>query len=586
MKNLYLLLCLACVGLTCHAKTDSVYIDIASLKYASEFERTQFKELDKNGTFNPLHFLYCLDSTVTPVKATQIEQKLNAFFAEKISPLAGNKNTDKAIKAIFKQIHDNLLTKYVLESRFERLLDYGEYNCVTASALYAMAFQKCGIPYQLRSTTNHVYVIANPGPNQVVIETTDPEGGAYSYSEQYKKTYVEILVRQKMISKQEYNESSVEALFQKHYYSSDTIDLKQLIGYHYYNNGLELIRTESFLQGTNQLMKAYYLNKDSKIQYILFIALAGQIAISFDVTDTTDLQRFFLFSKLGKEVDFDQLYNSYILSTEDLLISKDDTKKFNQVSQYIFQNLPDTATINKFKEHYYYALAYSCNTKKKFLEAYTNILHAYCINSKNIRISAMYNQLDKYILFYLAGGERYDYMFSNVNNEEDYDVDEEEVPREVDDSIIKEIETAVANCSAIDGLKWKMNFMLVKASALFDDKKIEKGNEMLATIEKFAADNKLTDFDDRYVHTAYSAAHRYFYMNYNIPKAKEYLARGLKLDADNKSLKHDFENMSAIGSYRPVKYSGVSIPPPPPPPGGKYETKPTTPRTVIVKTPK
>lgn len=574
MKKLYLLFSFVYISLCAHAKADSVYIDVSTLKYASDFERTQFSQLDKKGTFNALHFLYCLDSTVTAEKAAQIEQKLNTFFDEKLTPLIGNKNTDKAIKAVFKQIHDNLLTKYVKESRFERLLDNGEYNCVTASALYALAFQKFGIPYQLRSTTDHVYVIANPGPNQLLIEATDPVGGAFSYNEQYKRTYIDMLVKQKMISKQENNETPLEQLFQKHFYTSDTIDLKQLIGYHYYNNGVALIGAQEFAPAANQLMKAYYLNRNSKVEHLLFLALAAQIGQNFDVTDTTHLQRYFMFCKLGKETDFDALYNSYVQASDELLVRKDDTQKFDEISQYLFRNLPDTGTVNKFKEHYYYALAYSHATKKEFLPAYKNILSAYCINSKNIRVNAMYSELDKFIFSFLSGDDM-------------YGLDEEESKNSVNhDSIVSEIETIVSNCGAIDGAKWKINFMMVKASAFFNNKQIEKGNDMLATAEKLAATNKLTEFEDRYIYTGYSAAYRRFYIDYNIPKAKEYILRGLKLDADNKSLKNDLENINDAGSYRPYRYSGIIPPPPPPPPGGRVDSKPVAPRTVIVKTPK
>ncbi|HLP19320.1 MAG TPA: hypothetical protein VK174_03430 [Chitinophagales bacterium] len=563
MKKLSLLFFFVYISLCSHAKTDSVYIDVSTLKYASEFERTQFSQLDKKGTFNALHFLYCLDSTVTAEKAAQIEQKLNTFFDEKLSPLIGNKNTDKAIKAVFKQIHDNLLTKYVKESRFERLLDNGEYNCVTASALYALAFQKFGIPYQLRSTTDHVYVIANPGPNQLLIEATDPVGGAFSYNEQYKRTYIDMLVKQKMISKQENNETPLEQLFQKHFYTSDTIDLKQLIGYHYYNNGVALIGAQEFAPAANQLMKAYYLNRNSKVEHLLFLALAAQIGQNFDVTDTIHLQRYFMFCKLGKETDFDALYNSYAQASDELLVRKDDTQKFDEISQYLFRNLPDTGTVNKFKEHYYYALAVTFYTKKDFISAYENILKANCINSKNIRIKAVYDELSKNLFRFL--------------------VEEAEDEKDMD-SLINRIALA-ENCGGGLSDQWRFQMMMIQAGIKFEDKDLTGGNSLLAQAEKFAADKKMTDLDDLYASLGYSAAQTYYYIRYDVAKAKEYVLRGLKLDPDNRILKSNLESLNRTGTYQRPQYSNA-FPPPPPPPMYKTETKPTAPRTVIVKTPK
>lgn len=549
-------------SIICSAKIDSTYVDISRLKYASEFEQVQFEYLDKNGSFNPLNFLFCLDSTTTEETAEKLKQKLNSFFESKLSPLAANKNTDKAIKSIFKEIHDNLLTKYVLESRFERLLDHGEYNCVTASALYALAFEKFNIPYQLRSTTEHVYVIANPGPSQLVIETTDPVGGAFSYNEQYKKAYIDMLVKHKSISKQELNESSLEGLFQKYFYTSDTINLKQLIGYHYYNNAVELMQNENYEQSSNQLMKAYYLNKNKQVVHLLYSVLAVQINKAFDIADSVDINRYFLFSYLYGETDYEFLYNKYLLSSEDLLVRKDDLKKYQDMSQHMFGFFDDSSQLSKFQEHFYYACAYSYYAKKKFLAAYENILNSYCLNSKNIRVNAMFEELNNHLFIYL------------LEEEEDGSMD----------SAINRIESLDKACASGNLNKWKFQMIMVKAGLAFDDGKIEKGNKFLTDAENFANENKLTDFEDRFIQMGFGGGKKHYYMQYNIPKAKEYVQRGLKLDPDNELLKSDLESLNRMGDAKKTGNNYYMVPPPPPPPSQKTYSNPT-PRTVIVKTP-
>lgn len=396
MRKLYALVVLASIYSFCQAKTDSVSIDLSRLEYASDFEQKQFDVLSKTGTFNPLLFLYCLDSTTTEASAGRFEQKLNTFFDDKLGA-AANKNSDKSIKIIFREIHDNLLNKYTLDSRFENVLDKGEYNCVTGSALYALAFEHYHIPYQLRSTTSHVYVIANPGPNQLLIETTDPVGGAFNYSETYKKSYIDLLVKQKLISKEENSENSVENLFQKYFYTSDTINFKQLIGYHYYNNGINLLADEKFDQAVNQLKKAYYLNNNKQVSHVLYLALAGKISRSFSITNPQDIETYFMFLKLGNESQASGLYNDYLAASQDLLVRQDDVPKFEAMSNTLFSMLEDSAELSRYKEHYYYSLAYVYITKKDYLNAYLNTARAYCLNSKNIQVKAMYDELSKKI---------------------------------------------------------------------------------------------------------------------------------------------------------------------------------------------
>lgn len=572
MKKLYLLIVLAFATHCLHASADTIRVNVSGLEYASDFEREQFSKMDKDGTFNPLNFLYCLDSAVTPAKAAEIEKKLNKLFEEKIRPAASSNNTEKALKAMFKQIHDNLLTKYVSESRFEALLDKGEYNCVTASALYAMAFEKYGIPYQLRSTTDHVYVIANPGPTQMIIETTDPVGGAYTYTEAYKKAYVDMLKKQKLVSKTEYDDSSTETLFQKYYYKADTINMRQLISYHYSNDGVWLMKDEKYSASANQLLKAYYLNKNSQITHLLTVALASAINKKFEITDTLDIERYFLYLKLSGETNFDGLYNDYVLASDDLLMRKDDMPTFENITNCIIGHLSDSITISKFQEHYYLSKAIVSATRQQFLPAFENIYRAHCMNPKNVRVNLLYEQLNKYL---------YGFLLEEVENGTNLD------------TIINAITKAGAGCGNEKTDLWLFNCVMLQAEMAFDDNKITEGNNLLAKGEKMVAEKKLTGMDHFFIERAYSSAQKHFYVKYDIAKAKEYIIRGLKLDPENEKLKEDLKTLNNVGSYTRPTYNYTNNPPPPPPPyinngsTPRYNnTPPTKPRTVIVKTPK
>ena len=40
--------------------------------------------------------------------------------------------------------------------------------------LYSMVFDAMKIPYKVMAAPGHIYLIANPGSNSIVIETTNP----------------------------------------------------------------------------------------------------------------------------------------------------------------------------------------------------------------------------------------------------------------------------------------------------------------------------------------------------------------------------------------------------------------------------
>lgn len=555
--KLYGLICFCFLAGICSAKSDSIAIRLDRLQYSSEFEKNQFTALSKKGTFDPLLFLYCLDTTTTEASAVKFRQKLNSFFDEKLVP-GSDKNSEKAIKATFKEIHDKLLTKYEEGASFESLLDKGIYNCLTASALYAMAFDRLQIPYQLRSTTSHVYVIANPGPQQITIESTDPVGGVFSYNDSYKKTYIEMLVKQKMISKEEFNQSSQESLFQKYFYSSDTINMKQLIGLHYYNNGVALYNNDDYSGAVNQLQKAYYLNGSKQVSHMLYLALGTAIAKRFEITDTLDVERYFMFMRLGKLTDYDPLFTSYQQASQELLVRNDDLPTFEGMSAAIFKALADdSANTVPFKEHYYYAKAYAYITKKDYVQAYINIAKAHCINSKNIQIKSMYETLNEHIYYYLV----------------------EEVEEDSMEIVINNLEKIKEDCSGIKANLWSTQLAWMRVTMKYEDNEVAKGDLLLENAEKLIQTNKPEGLNDVFIENAYEAGENYYYRKGDYVKAKQYINRGLKVLPDNKKFKSTlaFLNERIAGP----KYS----PPPMPPANRNYNNTKPAPRTVIVKTP-
>ena len=535
---------------------DSVHIDPSLIHYSSDFERKQFSEYNKNGKFDAINFLFCLDTTVTEVKATQLKEKLNLFFTEKLAPIVTGKNKDKTLKLFFNEIHDKLLRKYVTNARFEFLLDQGEYNCLTASALYAMAFERFNIPYQLRSTIDHVYVIVNPGPGETIIETTDPQNGVYQYSDQYKKSYIERQVKTKMISKDEYNSSNVEALFQKYFYTADTIDLKQLAGYHYYNNAIDLIGKENFTEATNQLMKAYMLNRSAKVEYLLIIAISAQLEKSLEITDSAAMQRYFLLVKLTGEKDYDFLYNKYISVSEELALRQDDLPQYERLSSFIFSHIDDTAQLLKFREHYYMLCGANYYEKQNLPGAYENILLAYSLNNRDVRIKASYKQVLDMLKHYVLNKEVIDSIYKIVERHS------KKIPVAVVDEVMTQI--------------W-----LLKASYEFEKGSVERGEACLDKAEKVALNGKPASVDHDIVSLAYGAVYSHYYMKNKMSTALVYVKRGLKLDPGNSTL---------LGYETTLKrWEGIDTPDPGNPaykstPAATSKPAPAQPRTVIVRT--
>lgn len=81
----------------------------------------------------------------------------------------------------FYYIHKKLLKDYKEYASLDQTLQNGAYDCVTATAMYALFFSELDIPYSVVETNYHIYILVFPGTDhEVLLETTDPIYGFVS----------------------------------------------------------------------------------------------------------------------------------------------------------------------------------------------------------------------------------------------------------------------------------------------------------------------------------------------------------------------------------------------------------------------
>lgn len=130
-QSILLVLLLYCVPLgACAGEGDS-------LRYHSDFERVQFAALLADDP-DQLQLLIAACPTGDEAMHTAFSGKVDQLFMRLESKKVRAKPVEKQVKLIFKEVHDSFLKRYLEEAIFTDLLETGTYNCVTASALYAV----------------------------------------------------------------------------------------------------------------------------------------------------------------------------------------------------------------------------------------------------------------------------------------------------------------------------------------------------------------------------------------------------------------------------------------------------------------
>lgn len=320
MSRLFLLLIASLTfSVQAMAELDSL-VKIDEISYSNSFEQSVFSEAGKTGSeFFYGFMVYSTDDSIQIARyRNSFEQRVENFKAGKRP-----KNNTKYVKKVYEFVHDEFLRKYESEAYFHQIFKSGVYNCVTACALYGMVFSSLDIPFTIKETPTHVYIIAYPESDQIGIETTDPIGGFKTFSPGFKQNFVNQLTALKLIDIAELADG-VTTVFDRYYFSNKELGLKELTGIQYYNHGLIEFQQDKYSSAYQDMQKAYYLYPSENIREILSLACLATLSKA-DYDGWEDIQLFSAAVKLDhssfsdnqKLGEFSRMLNRQLIDSND-----------------------------------------------------------------------------------------------------------------------------------------------------------------------------------------------------------------------------------------------------------------------------
>lgn len=105
------------------------------------------------------------DASVASVQVDQFVGKLEA---------RDKSHEASFLKKLFKKTHQQFLRHYVVHSDFGDLFQNGNYDCLTATALFATLLDRFEYDYEIYETNYHIFLIVQTQQGKVLIESTDP----------------------------------------------------------------------------------------------------------------------------------------------------------------------------------------------------------------------------------------------------------------------------------------------------------------------------------------------------------------------------------------------------------------------------
>lgn len=186
----------------------------------------------------------------------KLESKKNSF-----------KKDTEFLQYTFNQTHRKFLKHYKQYCTFTELVDDGTYNCLTATALYALLLDRFQIDYKIVETNYHIFLLAKMEQGTILLETTDPLNGFISIPDQVEQrlsTYKQNELMQKDDDK---------VLYTYNFSLFNVVDLDQMLGLMYYNLAIDAYNHQEIQLSISYLDQAIMRYKSPRIDEFSTIIL-------------------------------------------------------------------------------------------------------------------------------------------------------------------------------------------------------------------------------------------------------------------------------------------------------------------------
>ena len=136
--------------------------------YDSEYEEKVINDVNSE----ELELLLALGEKASYVRLEKVKAVFNDFIKEVKQSGILDQTEVKLMKQLHNMVHDKFLVQYKEISPFHEIFETGTYNCVSATALFALTLDELNIPYNIQEQPTHVFIMAYPDTKGIMVEMT------------------------------------------------------------------------------------------------------------------------------------------------------------------------------------------------------------------------------------------------------------------------------------------------------------------------------------------------------------------------------------------------------------------------------
>jgi tetratricopeptide (TPR) repeat protein len=329
-------------------------IKYSDIKYATDFERNVISDYLNNRMPGYFKLFMATSPDIDSIKAANYEELYNLFFENSFRGWFAKHNHRKKIKIIYSHVHNAFLNRYEFNTSFDKIFHNGDYNCVTATALFGIILDRLEIPFYIIETPIHVYIVSYPDRNHIKIESTGPYSGYFVYNQTMKRTFIEFFKTNRIIDENEFYDSSVDELFDKYYFRGNKISLDELIGIQYINNAAFDIMEDKLIDSYTNMEKSYLFYPSENTANLLYNYLL-KIIPALNYEEKGELDYLLKLTRYSNTDFITEIINSEFLKiTETYLINKGDSEYYDEIFKCLSENIVNDSYLKRIKYTYYF----------------------------------------------------------------------------------------------------------------------------------------------------------------------------------------------------------------------------------------
>ena len=326
-------------------------IPFDQLTFTSELERNSFNSTSNNAV-SPIQMLSTVNPSTNQKDITDITQHLEEIYNYLEQKNIRKKQPFKAATLIHRTFHQKLFSNFQKYSYFNEVFSNGNYNCVTATAILALTFERFDLPYSIQEQRKHVFIIVKDEENDIMVESTDAQNGVYFID---KKTIVEEWKSFNLIELHQNSIINYDSLFRvRSKMDLYHIGFKELTA-NLYTNSAILMQKNKFYEEAEQMMrKSLYLYNDRDEKFRNTISI-NHLILTIDVNQLETLAPLLKLienettSKMGQN----ELIGLFEAATKYLLLEKNDFDTHTKLSFYLKKHLESTTYKELFQQMNY-----------------------------------------------------------------------------------------------------------------------------------------------------------------------------------------------------------------------------------------